>query len=666
MFEYACFGDTVVVVNNTGIDAQQKATEYLEYYLHCQYQLATHVNYALIYYLNGTLLKGLGCYNGYELDYIPIELQSLDTSVGNQLKKNMLVTSTKNVGIFSPSQSFSQMMKYPNDTKWGISEEENYPNMMLLSAMPIQDTDYLKSYGVLVFARFQTRDLMSDMSERTQLCLTMYNLDNSNDKVSFLKSTMSESDYSTIDKMRDSELTNSINQQTRDWKPTIIDSTNVRNWTNNTGDFVKSATYTELRNTQSVLNRQCGESETEETRMTVYQQFYDITRTNTFVMKTDFPRDVYTLGITSFFITWGVMTAMIIILSISVILFLEFIILRRVLKLTRAVREITLNNDSNQRVPSVGNDELGILSKDVNNMLQTLDASQQLLTQDNELMQRLLEKMSLSEQKIRVIMNSIDDFIVTAHANNGKLINFNNAFESRFLTKSRSLIGDYLKYGDESGKESETNGDVLKKLEELSETKTRWESILVSPLGFDTPVTISVTKVNMSIEEEGLTCQVFVIVARNMIHQQELKKAVKQMETFKQNLEFERVLFNPNLREEFRSFCKKECSEENLNFLEDVMFYKSLKKPSDRAKKQEEIIETYLLIHSPTPLNISQQTRDIHVTKIMAGYGQIDLLDGLESVVKSLVCGDTFMRYSIQLEKEEREQLQVEENKYYM
>lgn len=89
VFEYAAFGDTINVVLNTSQNASYAAQAYLDYYLHCQYQLSTKVNFALIYYLNGTLLKGLGCFRGIKLDKIPQELLSLDTQVGRQLRRNI-------------------------------------------------------------------------------------------------------------------------------------------------------------------------------------------------------------------------------------------------------------------------------------------------------------------------------------------------------------------------------------------------------------------------------------------------------------------------------------------------------------------------------------------------------------------------------------------------
>ncbi|KAG2373069.1 hypothetical protein C9374_012915 [Naegleria lovaniensis] len=682
VFEYAAFGDTVNVVLNTTNNAPMAAEAYLNYYLHCQYQLSTKVNFALIYYLNGTLLKGLGCFRGLKLDKIPQELLSLDTIVGRPLKKNIENPATRNVGFFSPSEKLLDLVTNSETSailakNFSITPSSDVSNVLLLSAMPIQDTDYKKSYGLLVFGRYEFIDYVYDMSDRTQLCLTLYNLDILKDRQTFAASLAN--DFSNFTELtyygKDlTTLSNYISKSTRNWQPTIINGIySQSNWGNNSGQFVQQISVpTDFDDTIPILkNRQCADSDSVVgERMAVFQLFNDITGKSNLVIRTDFPRDIFTLGITSFVITWAVMTFMIILLSVSVIIFLEYFVIRRVIRLTNSVRSITNNNDIKQRVPNSGSDELGMLSDDVNDMLTALDNSQSVLTEDNLLMQRLLEKTSLSEQQSRVIMNGIEDFIIVANCKNGSIISFNTIFESKILKKNLTNIMDYfitesrhsvstdtLNIYDSSETSITTNSatakvdDFLSKLDQLAQSKTRWEIHLKSSLNIEIPVSVSASHVNMMLEE-GKINDVFVIVARNLSEQQELRQAVKhhqqQMQQFKQNLEFERVMFHPVLKEKFKAFCEKECSEENFSFLEDVAAYKTTKKTADRSKKQSEIIQKYLLDSSPTPINISQKVKETEVTKISNGYAQIDLFDNIERVVKAMMLKDTFMRFSLQ------------------
>ena len=545
VFEYAAFGETVnVLLSNNATNAGKV---YLNYYLHCQYQLAAKVNYALIYYMNGTLVQGLGCFKGHTLDKIPKELQSLNTQVGLQLKKGTEDPSTRNIGFFSPKETLFDLATSPSTLAQLQANSTILTNILLVAAMPIQDTDYLTSYGVLVFARYETTELLSDMSARTQLCLSLYNLDDSEDRYLLKNSLLNEDNPK---QSTDAENMNVILTETATWSSTTIRGiSSITNWRNNTVSQVQTLTVPSVSSSPLISNRFCTEvDESEGGRMVTFQAYSDIVSNKSIVLRTDFARDIYTLGITSFLITWGVMTAMIILLSIAIMIFIEFYVLRRIFKLTFAVRDITHTNNVKQRVPDVGGDELGLLSKDVNQMLESLDASQTILTEDNELMQRLLEKTSLSEQKSRVIMNSIEDFILTVDIVSGKLITINTSFETKIFNKKNEYISDYVHVFP-------TTEELLNYFNDISQTKARMDSQIVSSLGLKIPVSISVSRVKIMMEE-GNVKDAYVVVFRNMSEQHLLRQAVQEhqmeMESFKQHLRFERVLFNPVWKERFR------------------------------------------------------------------------------------------------------------------
>ncbi|EFC38310.1 RGS domain-containing protein [Naegleria gruberi] len=668
LFEYGAFKDAIDVVTNTNSNATVLANQFLNYYLHCQYQLTSRVNFALIYYMNGTYLSGLGCFDGYRLDKIPNDLINLQaSSIGRVLMDGMSNPSTRNVGFYSPSESLFDLI-VSNITVSGLNQNFNITtqtkllNLLLLSAMPIQDTDYQKTYGIMIFGRYQTREFFTDMSDRSQYCLTPYNLRSSRDRYLFAKSLSSDKSKTELTSQQTSKI---ISEKTSSWTQTLIEGVSSQSlWSNNTGQFIQQFSVDENDlNLPLFENRLCSNKAIlYGSKISIFQEYYDLISDGSMVIRTDFDREVYTLGITSFLITWSVMTVMIILLSIGLIIFLEIVVLKRLLKLTNAVRIITNSTNIKERVPNVGSDELGMLCEDVNNMLDALDATQTILSEDNELMQRLLEKTSLSEQKSRVIMNSIDDFIFSVDSKTAQIVNFNTIFESRILKKQFNLVSQYLQKAplmDSQNNGSDMaflynsienpnhlNDEILKYLENMAETKSRWDTTILSNLGSEIPVSVSTSKVDIMLDE-GNIHQVYVIVARNMSEQVELRQAVKvqeqRMQDFKLGMEFERVMMNSNGREMF-----KECSEENILFLEDILLYKSIKKTSDRAKKQAEILNKYLCDNSPYAINISQKVREKEVKNIAEGYGQIDLFISIEKVVKSMLLKDTFLRFSLQ------------------
>lgn len=91
------------------------------------------------------------------------------------------------------------------------------------------------------------------------------------------------------------------------------------------------------------------------------------------VAKIDMPRDIYTQGLSTinyFLLSLLGLTA---IFVAAIVLFMERTVLYRVVKLTRAVRNIGRNRDLKKRVPTNGNDELSGLAKSINEMLTDIE-----------------------------------------------------------------------------------------------------------------------------------------------------------------------------------------------------------------------------------------------------------------------------------------------------
>ncbi|KAL9651711.1 hypothetical protein ABK040_009326 [Willaertia magna] len=665
LFEWAVWDTTAdLLINNdpAAIDA------FFADNLDCDYLQVTRINYAIMYHLNGSFIKGVACYRGQPIQNIPEELLELKSD--SILLQGMTVPNTKKVGLLIPKQPLSEL---------GVDTviPESWKNILLTASMPITPNSLSESYGVFVFGKYENWDLVNDIASRTQLCLTMYNLDNSSD-TSLLLQSLKESSSSSISEV----LTGA--------PATIINGlTSVSNWVN---DRAFKVSVLDGSSKSMQYSRQCwvdpsnnSSSATTGERMAAYQMFNDLNGSKGIVLRTDISRSVYQLGITSFLITWGVMTAAVIVLSITIVVFIEAFVLRRVIKLTGSVNSITTNNDVTQRVPKMGLDEVGILAKNVNRMLHQLELSQQKIEKENILMQQLLEKTSLEEQKSRMVMNAINDFIVTVECSSGLLININSAFESNILKRGRNKLSrafstaqldnktETVKVaGDRNSTQSQNPQafyqtqcldeyykdvpleDLKNKLEELclGGQKASWETTLTSGFGIKVPVSVSASKVRMIIRE-GTIGDAYVIVAKNLSEQLELKQTLKQQQQqlseMKTNAEFDRVMKDPILRLKFAGFCKKERSEENFLFLEYVEKYRSLSKTHERSQKQREIIDLFLKEDCEMPLNVAAKDAEIEVKKIMNGFGQIDLFDKLEGIVKAMMSRDTFNRFMIQL-----------------
>lgn len=117
------------------------------------------------------------------------------------------------------------------------------------------------------------------------------------------------------------------------------------------------------------------------------------------------------------------------------------------------------------------------------------------------------------------------------------------------------------------------------------------------------------------------------------------KTLLSQQQQFvekQQSFEFDYYWKNRDMRNKLRVFCMNEKSYENFKFLEEVDVYKKIKRTQQRSKKQQEIIEQFLTKDSKYELNLSQDETFTLVSKIKNGYGQVDLFDKLQLVVRNI------------------------------
>ncbi|KAG2381997.1 hypothetical protein C9374_005789 [Naegleria lovaniensis] len=640
LLEYAPWEETAkLFMPNVG-----NVDQYFSNNFYCSYMASVKLSFVSLYFLNGTKLRSYACYNSTLEEDIPIELEVLNSD--HYFVKDMNVSTTRRAAFMRPS---STSVNHPNE-------------FIMMVAMPVltMDTD-TQSYGIMIFGMYQSSSFIQDLTAKTQVCISFYDLNSTigmqvaHAMTGYSSDTSSISSYSGL----------SINALNTTW---LLQNFFYIGTFDSSSSVLTSDRYCDTSGSASIAGVLEEESIYGE-RMSSLQILQDVNRENTIMLRADISRNIYLNGINSFLITWGVMTAMLILLSVSVIVFVELVVLRRMIKLTNGVIQITgeWQNDSNAvtkgvKLPKFGKDEIGKLGMRVNYMLSVLEKSFIQLQKEHALAQSLLDRTSIEEQKYRNVMNGITDFIITVECATGKIINYNSSFESKVIGKIRDenseknvqnkIIHEYF--------EGMTLETLLKKLEELSQESgvQVWEGVIRSRFRSTVPVNVTCSKVKIVVQD-GDIIDAYVMMARNMSEQHELKKTLlsqqQQFSEQQQSFEFDYYWKNREMRNRLRVFCMNEKSYENFKFLEEIETYKKMKRTQQRSKKQQEIIEQFLTKDSKYELNLSQDETFTLVSKIKNGYGQVDLFDKLQVVVRNMLYRDTFQRFLLEIAKENDE-----------
>jgi len=323
-----------------------------------------------------------------------------------------------------------------------------------------------------------------------------------------------------------------------------------------------------------------------------------------------------------------------VIIAIVIIIFVERAVLYPVVKLTENVQDITTSGDVGLRVgngKALSRDELGTMARCINLMLESLDAAQ-------EQIKHVLERTGIQEQRSRAIMNAIPDFVICI-LSNGIINHTNVAFLERFQYV-KNQVDDTLHI-------NKVIADMtVDQLLELSKSGKYQDGFLLTRYKDKIPVTISVSEITLFIKEEPT--KAYVVIAKNNTEKNSLLEKLdnekKRMQAFKQNAEFDEMMRTPDRRNAFKNFCAKEASSENINFLEAVEEYKAMKNVTDRIKKQQDIIDTFL-VNGSQQVNLSATVMEREVSSIRKGYAQLDLFDTLDGVVRNMIIVDTFQRF---------------------
>lgn len=564
---------------------------------------SSKVNWVIYYFKNGTRIIS----RGYSFDTdtvtsapdsIPDFLKQL--SLSNPLMYNMDKSYTRNGGFV------------------------NYKSqLIMLSAAPITISDWdnnSDTNGVLVFGRIMSSTFINSIANSAQLCLSVHLLDDTSDKVVQKFSSRVKSLNGTY-----------ILQTSFDWP--------------NLDVFA----FDPLDASMTLSKRQCWKSDGStlaEQRFASYVLLNDIYGQPLMIARTDIARDVYFLGIQSVLLAIGLLLLVCLLASIVVIVFVEKRVLSRILRLTSRIQEITASNDSKQRiaVKDGQTDELGKVSKNINYMLNSLDMLVEQQLQEQELLKKLLERISEAEERTSSIMNSIKDIVLTVTAE-GVVTHANTAFYDRFGYSAVDVEGSGIITLDRLFPQLK---DIAKSGDSLGQVILSYDDQMTHPF-------TGLTKKRKNIDFEAYITKakqnssgqhMFVFVGR--ISSQLLGTIPKSGSLLSMEGEFDRLLLNPEEKEKFKTFCRNEKSEENMLFMDAVLEYKSLKQTHERMIKQEAIIRTFLKgEESPLAINVSGTIVKKELTLIEKGVGQLDLFDKLYQTVKNNLALDTYSRYKM-------------------
>lgn len=310
----------------------------------------------------------------------------------------------------------------------------------------------------------------------------------------------------------------------------------------------------------------------------------------------------------------------------------------------------------------------------------------------------LVDRISFEEQKTKKIMNSLEDAVVTSDAN-GKVIHCNNAFFKNFgYTDTdlldRAVISTILPQIDLSNliqemSRTEANNHGLSSIHSVetnAKTKTGVSlsvkvSVSLSQIYSQSITRFSVAENNSSStvltaseipnpqplenvqtsllkdNRQETVCVILIhilgkispfgstLVMNNTLEMESSPIHDYPLTNQQMTFEFKEFFMNLEKRKLFKEFCANEHNDENIQFLEDVLFYKSLGFIQERVNMQQEIFENYLKANAPKQLNISKKQLETHSFKISRGLGEFELFDELEKVVIQNIIHDSFKRF---------------------
>lgn len=371
------------------------------------------------------------------------------------------------------------------------------------------------------------------------------------------------------------------------------------------------------------------------------------------MIRVDMQRQDILLGIQSIVIAVVVLGFVIIVVSIGTVILIDFVLLRRVLALTRSLHKIVLSANVDERVSSgkvLFDDEVNRLAKLINLMLRKMAITQKSL-------ESTLQSASEAEHMNRVIMNTVPDFLITITLD-GMIQSVNTAFTSKF-GYSRNDVEGKLTIDRVVALPLE---EMIRISSPLVEDNVK-ETFLHSRVRTEIPVSISTANANIFVND--VLTPALVIFCRNDTERKALFHELIRVQ-------FEDMWMHTERRKLFQEFCAKELSVENFNFMEAVEVYQQTNSVKQRMKLKQKIIDTYVKEESEYMLNISHKERKEELEATAESTAPPDLFNGLLFTVQKMVIIDTFSRFQTlsreqqgldlpEQKKEEEEEMSMED-----
>ncbi|KAL9650956.1 hypothetical protein ABK040_015059 [Willaertia magna] len=264
----------------------------------------------------------------------------------------------------------------------------------------------------------------------------------------------------------------------------------------------------------------------------------------------------------------------------------------------------------------------------------------------------LLERISAEEQKTRKILNSMDDALVTTNSQ-GQIVHCNDTFYKMFKFTEQDIYGLNLRIQQ-----------IIPNLE-LTELFKQFNSLdtIITPdkelkaltkVGTDFPVRVSLNFCRMYMNDLTSKDDTIILSTEKLVQQEQaciilihsLSDRVNAVEKESpETIEFKQMFNNPLKKLDFKEYCRRFKTDENISFLEDVEIYKNTTSLQERAQKQTEIYNLYLKPEAKRLLNISKEQLAINNFRISKGLGEIELFDSLEKTVIENLVHDIYKRW---------------------
>jgi CHASE1-domain containing sensor protein len=264
-----------------------------------------------------------------------------------------------------------------------------------------------------------------------------------------------------------------------------------------------------------------------------------------------------------------------------------------------------------------------------------------LLSQNNQRLETLLDKLSAEEQRFRVIL-SIVPYALIVVDHDGLCIDCNKAFRAKFGYSKHHLV------------ESSFNTlfpNFLAPLDMFTKASgTEISTVLKSKFGYTMEVQIAISTTNFNKEDiyhHTRDKQEDILYVIMIVSSDDYKKTVidRSATDLQSELEFCEILYHPEKRSGFKRYCIQHQNEENILFVEAVLEYKLVESTSDRVRIQQQILDNFLKEKGKYELNIARCHVNDELPILSNGLGQLDTFDNLFKIVCVQLRVDVFNGY---------------------